>query len=85
VHAIASRLLDERPDGRDDDFLDRTLFTMACHRAVRAGDELEPAEIEALLREADLEQHTHTCPHGRPTRIVVTIAELENLFKRRGF
>jgi DNA mismatch repair protein MutL len=61
------------------------LFTMACHRAVRAGDALGEEAIAGLLAEADRIEHAHTCPHGRPTRIVLPIAELEQLFKRRGF
>ncbi|MSR47853.1 MAG: DNA mismatch repair endonuclease MutL [Planctomycetes bacterium] len=75
----------ERPEGRLDDFADRMLFTMACHRAVRAGDALGEEQIAGLLLEADRIEHAHTCPHGRPTRVVIPLAELENLFKRRGF
>ncbi|MBM4013556.1 MAG: DNA mismatch repair endonuclease MutL [Planctomycetes bacterium] len=75
----------ERPEGRRDDFADRMLFTLACHRAVRAGDALAEEQIAGLLAEVDRVEHTHTCPHGRPTRVVIPLAELENLFKRRGF
>ena len=75
----------ERPEGRLDDFADRMLFTMACHRAVRAGDALSEEQIAALLAEADAIEHAHTCPHGRPTRVLIPKAELENLFNRRGF
>ena len=85
LQRILSFLREERPHGRLDDFADRMLFTMACHRAVRAGDPLNEKQIEVLLAEAETVEHTHTCPHGRPTRIVVPAAELENLFKRRGF
>jgi DNA mismatch repair protein MutL len=89
VVGLLSRLValvrGERPEGRRDDFADRMLFTMACHRAVRAGDVLSEEQIAGLLAEADRVEHTHTCPHGRPTRVVIPLAELENLFKRRGF
>jgi DNA mismatch repair protein MutL len=85
LRRVLTYLNEERADGRIDDFADRMLFTMACHRAVRAGDRLNEDQIESLLREAETVEHTHTCPHGRPTRIVVPAAELENLFKRRGF
>jgi DNA mismatch repair protein MutL len=82
---LVALLRGERPEGRLDDFADRMLFTMACHRAVRAGDALSEEQIAALLAEADRIEHAHTCPHGRPTRILIPKAELENLFKRRGF
>jgi DNA mismatch repair protein MutL len=89
VAGLLSRLValirGERPEGRADDFADRMLFTMACHRAVRAGDVLSEEQIAALLAEADRIEHAHTCPHGRPTRVLIPKAELENLFKRRGF
>jgi len=65
--------------------LDRRLFTMACHAAVKAGDPLDEAEIEALLRQGTELEHDATCPHGRPTRFVIGRTELERLFKRSGF
>ena len=82
---LVALLRGERPEGRLDDFADRMLFTMACHRAVRAGDALSEEQIAALLAEADAIEHAHTCPHGRPTRVLIPKAELENLFNRRGF
>jgi DNA mismatch repair protein MutL len=82
---LVTLLRGERPEGRLDDFADRMLFTMACHRAVRAGDALSEEQIAALLAEADAIEHAHTCPHGRPTRVLIPKAELESLFKRRGF
>jgi DNA mismatch repair protein MutL len=89
VAGLLARLIgllrDERPEGRIDDFADRMLFTMACHRAVRAGDALSEEQIVGLLAEADAIEHAHTCPHGRPTRVMIPRAELEGLFKRRGF
>jgi len=65
--------------------LDRRLFTMACHAAVKAGDPLDEREIEDLLRQGAELEHDATCPHGRPTRLVVGHTELERLFKRSGF
>ena len=64
--------------------LDRRLFTMACHAAVKAGDPLDEAEIESLLRQGAELEHDATCPHGRPTRFLIGRAELERLFKRTG-
>jgi DNA mismatch repair protein MutL len=65
--------------------LDRRLFTMACHAAVKAGDPLDEAEIGSLLRQGAELEHDATCPHGRPTRFVIGREELERLFKRTGF
>ena len=65
--------------------LDRRLFTMACHAAVKAGDPLDEQEVADLMRQGAELEHDATCPHGRPTRLVVGKAELERLFKRSGF
>jgi DNA mismatch repair protein MutL len=65
--------------------LDRRLFTMACHAAVKAGDALAEDEIVALLKQGSLLEHDATCPHGRPTRLLIDRVELERLFKRSGF
>ncbi|MGQ0551941.1 MAG: DNA mismatch repair endonuclease MutL [Planctomycetota bacterium] len=65
--------------------LDRRLFTMACHAAVKSGDRLQEQEIEALLRQGAELEHDATCPHGRPTRLHISRVELERLFKRSGF
>jgi DNA mismatch repair protein MutL len=65
--------------------LDRRLFTLACHAAIKAGDPLGETAIADLLRQGEELEHDATCPHGRPTRLVVPRAELERLFKRSGF
>jgi DNA mismatch repair protein MutL len=64
---------------------DRRLFTMACHAAVKAGDALQHDEIADLLRQGEELDHDSTCPHGRPTRLLIDAVELERLFKRSGF
>ena len=65
--------------------LDRRLFTIACHAAVKAGDPLDETQAQALLEQGAELEHDSTCPHGRPTRLVVDRSELERLFKRSGF
>ncbi|RKY21389.1 MAG: DNA mismatch repair endonuclease MutL [Planctomycetota bacterium] len=67
------------------DDLDRRLFTIACHAAVRSGDPLSEEDAAELLRQGSELEHDATCPHGRPTRLVVGKAEFERLFKRSGF
>lgn len=41
------------------------LATIACHSAVRAGEDLGPDELKQLLREAATVDFFHNCPHGR--------------------
>ena len=58
------------------------LSTMACHSAVRAGEELPPAELEFLLREADNVDFYHNCPHGRPVVKIWKKSQVEGWFER---
>lgn len=62
--------------------LDDILSDMACKAAVRAGDQLQPAEIDALLNrmaKADLFSH---CPHGRPVIKIFLADEIKKWFHR---
>ncbi len=70
------------------DGLDRTNLVseavdrMACRAAVMAGDALHTDEVMALLEQAEALNHSHSCPHGRPTRLTMSRAQLERWFHR---
>jgi DNA mismatch repair protein MutL len=64
------------------DVLDSLLHMISCKAAVKAGDRLSAAEIEALLEHRQLCQDAHHCPHGRPTALVFSRDELDRRFKR---
>ncbi len=52
--------------------------------AVMAGDARHPDETRALLEQAEALNHAHSCPHGRPTRLVLSRRDLERSFHRTG-
>jgi DNA mismatch repair protein MutL len=54
-----------------------------CRHAIKANDELHPAEVEKLLRDLMACELPYCCPHGRPTMIQIGYAELEKKFGRR--
>jgi DNA mismatch repair protein MutL len=54
-----------------------------CRHAIKANDELRPAEVEKLLRDLMACELPYCCPHGRPTMIQIGYAELEKKFGRR--
>ena len=62
--------------------LEESLQMMACKAAVKAGDPLTVAEIETLIAQRDEVEKSSNCPHGRPTTLRMTIADLEKQFKR---
>jgi len=55
----------------------------ACRESVMAGRKLSEGEILQLLRDLDAAESGFSCPHGRPTRVTLTPADLERLFGRR--
>ena len=56
--------------------------TAACHMAVRAGQNLNMPQMQALLDEMGQSERPYTCPHGRPTTIRFSENDLARLFKR---
>jgi DNA mismatch repair protein MutL len=62
---------------------ERLALVLACKTAVRAGDVLAKAEMEALLRRLGESTLCRTCAHGRPTAILLSHAQLEREFGRR--
>jgi DNA mismatch repair protein MutL len=64
------------------DMLDGLLSRIACHSVVRGIHPLEARQIAELLRCMDETDFAASCPHGRPVSHVITLAELEKIFKR---
>jgi DNA mismatch repair protein MutL len=50
--------------------------------AVKAGQTLTPTEMEAMVRQLEACDSPHTCPHGRPTLIHLSVAQLAKEFGR---
>ncbi|MBI5001608.1 MAG: DNA mismatch repair endonuclease MutL [Euryarchaeota archaeon] len=67
-----------------DERRDELLHMVACHSAIRAGERLSQATMERVVVDIEALEAGSTCPHGRPTRISITRAELDRLFGRRG-
>lgn len=61
----------------------RLLAGMACRAAVKFNDTLGDDEIRALLDWERSSVDSAACPHGRPTRIRMTLSELERQFLRK--
>ena len=62
---------------------DRFIATIACKAAVKANMALTKEEIDNLMTELLKLPNPFTCPHGRPTAIKMTKADLERKFSRR--
>ena len=54
-----------------------------CRHAVKANDPLRYPEVEKLIRDLLACDLPYCCPHGRPTMIQISLAELEKKFGRK--
>ena len=79
---LADKLADEPPSSPEE-FVHGVLDMMACKAAIKAGDPLTPQEINALLARRHLVERSSNCPHGRPTTLRFSLADLEKQFHRR--
>jgi DNA mismatch repair protein MutL len=61
---------------------ERMVASIACHGAIKSGQALSDEEMRALVRQLEQTAHPHTCPHGRPTVIRLSAAQLEREFGR---
>jgi DNA mismatch repair protein MutL len=69
-------------ENRGDGALEKAAAALACHSAVRFGDVLDTAEQRRLLADLESAEDSVTCPHGRPTRLLIEWQELTRHFRR---
>jgi DNA mismatch repair protein MutL len=65
-----------------DKLRDELLSVMACHPAIKVHRKLSIQEMEGLIRDLFACRMPHSCPHGRPTIIRFSMAEIQRMFKR---
>ena len=58
------------------------LKLVACHGSLRAGKTISRDEMLSLLKNLKATNNPSTCPHGRPTMVKFSRAEIEKIFKR---
>ena len=83
VRDIAEELVELGGSQTLEDRLSHVLATVACHGSVRAGRQLNDAEMNTLLREMEVTPRSGQCNHGRPTWVRLSLADIERLFGRR--
>ncbi|MGI8419077.1 MAG: hypothetical protein ACR2LN_00365, partial [Candidatus Levyibacteriota bacterium] len=60
----------------------KMLAYLACHSSVRAGDSLTREQARELVEQLVKTPNNATCPHGRPTQVMIQREMLDKLFKR---
>lgn len=62
--------------------IEEKIASMSCKAAVKGNNLLSLAEAEALIDELLTLENPYNCPHGRPTIVTMTKAEMDRKFKR---
>ena len=68
--------------GAKSNAIDDKLASMACKAAVKGNQKQSRVEIEHLIDELLQLDNPYHCPHGRPTIVSMSKAEIEKKFKR---
>ncbi|MBY0449111.1 MAG: DNA mismatch repair endonuclease MutL [Cyanobacteria bacterium] len=63
--------------------LDHLIATLACHRAVRAGDVLKHEQMTLVIQNWLKCTLPWTCPHGRPIAHTIDSGEIQRFFDRQ--
>lgn len=56
---------------------------LACHKSVRGRESLNDAEMNQLMTDLEKTEAPDKCPHGRPTKIFLSLDDLRKMFKRK--
>ncbi|MBI4825640.1 MAG: DNA mismatch repair endonuclease MutL [Nitrospirae bacterium] len=85
---IASNILEEETSGIKGDIdkasmLDKIAARLACHTSVRGSEPLGNEEIARMMDDLQKCKEPGKCPHGRPTKIYLSLDDLQKMFKRK--
>ncbi len=64
------------------EIFEEALKILACHSAIKAGDELSIIQMKNLVKELYETSIPTNCPHGRPIFHLITYRQLERMFKK---
>ena len=82
VHDIISDILSGGRIKDETGISDWVIKSTACRGAIKAGASLTNEQMENLVSQLYRTRNPHTCPHGRPTVVSFSRAQLDKLFKR---
>ncbi|RJQ50187.1 MAG: DNA mismatch repair endonuclease MutL [Nitrospiraceae bacterium] len=85
---IAAGIIEEETSGIKGDTPGESLLKniasrLACHKSVRGSEKLANEELTKMMSDLDRTAEPDRCPHGRPTRILLSLDDLKKMFKRK--
>jgi DNA mismatch repair protein MutL len=82
VEMVSALLDDLAGKGASSAWEEKVAESLACHAAVRGGQQLSGDEMKELIKRLEETRQPRTCPHGRPTMIHLNSRQLEREFGR---
>jgi DNA mismatch repair protein MutL len=85
---IAAGILEEKTSDIKGELTEETLLKniaarLACHKSVRGREQLNKEQMSKMMADLDKADEPDRCPHGRPTRIFLSLNDLNKMFKRK--
>ncbi|MBR2286427.1 MAG: DNA mismatch repair endonuclease MutL [Alphaproteobacteria bacterium] len=82
LHDIADEVRANGHSSELNEKLHLKLANYACHHSVRAGQKLDMAQMDALLRDIENTTRGGECNHGRPVYKFIPLTEIDGWFER---
>lgn len=84
---LISEVLSDLEEGKNPKDIDTTsqklIAYLACRASIKAGEQLAKKQVKDLVEKLEQTPHNATCPHGRPTKIIIDLEQLHKMFKRK--
>lgn len=85
IKEIIDKVIHKEKNFNLERFNDHLAATLACKASIKGNTNITMDEVEYLLKDLRNCENPFNCPHGRPTIIYYSGADLEKMFKRSGF
>lgn len=82
LHDIADEVRSNGHSSQLSEKLHLKLANYACHHSVRAGQRLDMAQMNALLRDIENTTRGGECNHGRPVYHIIPLSDVDKWFER---
>ncbi len=82
LHSVADEVRENGHSSQLNEKLHLKLANYACHHSVRAGQKLDYAQMDALLRDIEKTERAGQCNHGRPVYKFIPMTEIDAWFER---
>ena len=81
-------MLEQETNGITGDLTEQSLVekiasSLACHKSIRGREPLNNAEVTQMMSDLQKTDAPDRCPHGRPTKILLSFDDLQKMFRRK--